>query len=130
VRRTLSVCLTIPIFLFILFLVIWPSDHPDTLFFEQSAVLHCLYYYTRMLIHRPFIPGVSSMVQSVSLTSFYFLACGHGSFDVSYLQDPQALGICAAAARACILVADTHRRRRPDHPLLFSQSGHTAPAEF
>jgi hypothetical protein len=61
------------------------------------------------------------MVQSVSLTSFYFLACGHGSFDVSYLQDPQALGICAAAARACILVADTHRRRRPDNPLLFSQ---------
>ncbi|KAJ7915228.1 fungal-specific transcription factor domain-containing protein [Mycena leptocephala] len=80
--------------------LIWPSDHPDTLFFEQSAVLHCLYYYTRMLIHRPFIPGVSSMVQS----------------------DPQALGICAAAARACILVADTHRRRRPDNPLLFSQS--------
>ncbi|KAJ7915216.1 fungal-specific transcription factor domain-containing protein [Mycena leptocephala] len=79
--------------------LIWPSDHPDTLFFEQSAVLHCLYYYTRMLIHRPFIPGVSSMVQS----------------------DPQALGICAAAARACILVADTHRRRRPDNPLLFSQ---------
>ncbi|KAJ7906448.1 fungal-specific transcription factor domain-containing protein [Mycena leptocephala] len=80
--------------------LIWHSDHPDTLFFEQSAVLHCLYYYTRILIHRPFIPGVSSMVQS----------------------DPQALGICAAAARACILVADTHRRRRPDNPLLFSQS--------
>jgi hypothetical protein len=73
-----------------------------------------------MLIHRPFIPGVSSMVQSVSLTSFYFIACGHGSFDVSRLQDPQALGICAAAARACILVADTHRRR-PNNPLLFSQ---------
>ncbi|KAJ7884502.1 hypothetical protein B0H13DRAFT_916750 [Mycena leptocephala] len=79
--------------------LIWPSDRPDTLFFEQSAVLQCLYYYTRMLIHRPFIPGVSSMVQS----------------------DPQALGICAAAARACILVADTHRRR-PNNPLLFSQS--------
>ncbi|KAJ7662628.1 fungal-specific transcription factor domain-containing protein [Mycena polygramma] len=74
-------------------------EQPDMLFFEQSAVLHCFYYYVRILAHRPFIPAVHSMME----------------------PNPDALGICTEAARACIQVADIHRRRRPNNPLLFSQ---------
>jgi hypothetical protein len=47
--------------------VIWHPDRPDSLFFDQSAALHCFYYYTRILVHRPFIPGLSSMMEPVSL---------------------------------------------------------------
>lgn len=46
--------------------VIWSPDHSDGIFLDQSAALHCFYYYTRILMHRPFIPGVSSMMEPVS----------------------------------------------------------------
>ncbi|KAJ7624027.1 hypothetical protein DFH06DRAFT_755910 [Mycena polygramma] len=77
--------------------LVWLPDGLDGIVFDQSAVLHCLYYYTRILIHRPFVPGLSLLHES----------------------NPDALGICTQAAKACICVADIHRRRRPNNPLLF-----------
>ncbi|KAJ6495231.1 hypothetical protein C8R45DRAFT_1133546 [Mycena sanguinolenta] len=75
-------------------------ERPDVLFFDQSAVLLCLGYYTRITINRPFVPGLSSLIPS----------------------NPRALGICTEAARACIRVAAIQQRRRPANPLIFSQS--------
>ncbi|KAF8186068.1 hypothetical protein K438DRAFT_1521676, partial [Mycena galopus ATCC 62051] len=43
-------------------LVIWHPDRPVSLFFDQSAVLYCFYFYTRVMIHRAFIPGLFSML--------------------------------------------------------------------
>ncbi|KAJ6453248.1 fungal-specific transcription factor domain-containing protein [Mycena vitilis] len=79
--------------------LIWSPDDVDGLFFDQSAALYVCYCYTRTLIHRPFIPGLSSLMDSNS----------------------DALGICAEASRACILALDIHHRRRPNNPLIFSQ---------
>ncbi|KAJ6453724.1 fungal-specific transcription factor domain-containing protein [Mycena sanguinolenta] len=73
---------------------------PDALFFDQSAVLLCLGHYTRIILHRPFLPGMSSWIPS----------------------NPRAVSICTEAARACIRVADVQQRRRPNNPLIFSQS--------
>ncbi|KAJ7840058.1 fungal-specific transcription factor domain-containing protein [Mycena olivaceomarginata] len=78
----------------------WDPERPDTLFFDQSAALFCVYQYTRITIHRPFVPGLSLLMP----------------------PDPSALGRCTEAARACIRVADIQRRRRPSNPLIFSQS--------
>ncbi|KAF8191051.1 fungal-specific transcription factor domain-containing protein [Mycena galopus ATCC 62051] len=75
-------------------------EHPDGLFFDQSSALMCVYYYTRIIIHRPFIPGLYSFMP----------------------LDPLALGVCTAAARACIRVAANQQRRRPNNPLPLSQS--------
>ncbi|KAJ6534118.1 fungal-specific transcription factor domain-containing protein [Mycena capillaripes] len=80
--------------------LIWDPERSDVRFFDQSAVLHCFYYYVRILVHRPFIPVVFSMME----------------------PNDVALGICTQAARACIQMADLQRRRRPSNPLLFSQS--------
>ncbi|KAJ7627766.1 fungal-specific transcription factor domain-containing protein [Mycena polygramma] len=80
--------------------LIWDPKRRDTLFFEQSAALHCFYYYTRMLIHRPFIPTGQLTTQ----------------------PELRALQTCTKAARACINVADIHHQRRPDRPLFLSQS--------
>ncbi|KAJ6528906.1 fungal-specific transcription factor domain-containing protein [Mycena capillaripes] len=75
----------------------WDPDRQDTLFFDQSAALHCFYDYTRILIHRPFIPALRLNNQ----------------------PELHALRTCNRAARACINVVDIHRRRRPDNPLFF-----------
>ncbi|KAJ7645200.1 fungal-specific transcription factor domain-containing protein [Mycena polygramma] len=81
--------------------LVWHPDRLDPLFFDQSAALHCFYYYTRIFIHRALLPAVVSR---------------------SAMQRAQpSLVICANAARECIDVADTHRRRRPSNPLPFSQ---------
>ncbi|KAJ6540838.1 fungal-specific transcription factor domain-containing protein [Mycena vulgaris] len=79
--------------------LVWDPARPEELFFDQSATLHCFYLYTRILVHRPFLPAV-------------------------HLQTParfSTVAICNEAAKACIQVADVQRRRRPDQPLLFSQ---------
>ncbi|KAJ7694466.1 fungal-specific transcription factor domain-containing protein [Mycena olivaceomarginata] len=82
----------------------WTPNLLDApLFCDQSAALYCFYYYTRILIHRPLIPGVlsaSALPPSAML----------------------ALGICASAARACVAVASTQLDRRPDDPLSLSQT--------
>ncbi|KAJ6523981.1 fungal-specific transcription factor domain-containing protein [Mycena capillaripes] len=80
--------------------LIWDPNRPDGIFFDQSAALHCFYYYTRILLHRPFIPGISSMIE----------------------PNGRASGICTEAARACINVANVQHERRRDTPLFFSQS--------
>ncbi|KAJ7366071.1 fungal-specific transcription factor domain-containing protein [Mycena albidolilacea] len=81
--------------------LIWDPDRPVSLFFDQSAALHCFYYYTRILIHRAFIPELYAITP----------------------PNPLALDICTEAARECIQVADVHRRRQPNgNPLPFSQS--------
>ncbi|KAJ6523987.1 hypothetical protein B0H19DRAFT_1200773 [Mycena capillaripes] len=80
--------------------LIWDPNRADGIFFDQSAALYCFYYYTRILLHRPFIPGISSMIE----------------------PNGRASGICTEAARACINVANVQHERRRDTPLLFSQS--------
>jgi hypothetical protein len=39
----------------------------------------------------------------------------------SVFQGEEAVTVCSEAARACINIADIHRRRRPDNPLFFGQ---------
>ncbi|KAJ7614105.1 fungal-specific transcription factor domain-containing protein [Roridomyces roridus] len=77
----------------------WDPNQPHALSFDQSATLHCLYYYTLTLLHRP----------SASISS----------------MRPRPLPsnpICRAAARKCIHVAQVHQSRRPNNPLLFNQN--------
>ncbi|KAJ7081016.1 fungal-specific transcription factor domain-containing protein, partial [Mycena epipterygia] len=45
--------------------LVWDPVRPHALFFDQSAALHCFYYYTRILIYRPFIPAVGPTTQNV-----------------------------------------------------------------
>ncbi|KAJ7729941.1 fungal-specific transcription factor domain-containing protein [Mycena metata] len=78
----------------------WGPHRTDTLFFDQSASLHCFHSYSQILIHRPFVPAKRLKTQ----------------------PDLRALRTCLEAARRCITIADIHRRRRPDNPLLFSQN--------
>ncbi|KAJ7486872.1 fungal-specific transcription factor domain-containing protein [Mycena latifolia] len=79
--------------------LVWDPAREDALFFDQSASLHCFYYYARILIHRPFLPAVRPGTK----------------------PEP-AVSICNEAAWACINVADIQRRRSPDTPLLLSQT--------
>jgi len=38
-------------------IVRWPiPDGPQSVFFQQSAILYATYYYIQILVHRPFIP--------------------------------------------------------------------------
>ncbi|KAJ7078784.1 hypothetical protein C8R44DRAFT_992672 [Mycena epipterygia] len=77
----------------------WDPYRENVVFFDQSAALYCFYYYTRIMLYRPLI-GASGETQSMGI---------------------QLVEICNNAARACARVTEIHRRRRPDHPLLFSQ---------
>ncbi|KAJ7655929.1 fungal-specific transcription factor domain-containing protein [Mycena rosella] len=78
----------------------WDPRRSNDVFFDQSAALHCSYYFVRILIHRPFIPAIGSAIPS-SLPS---------------------LSICNTAARACIHVAEIQHQRRPHNPLVFGQT--------
>ncbi|KAJ7137562.1 fungal-specific transcription factor domain-containing protein [Mycena crocata] len=81
----------------------WDPEHPiaDDIFFDQSAILHCTYYHTRIVIHRPFIPAMRRVANPTTLPS---------------------LAICNTAARACSHVAQIQQERRPNNPLWFSQT--------
>ncbi|KAJ7136847.1 fungal-specific transcription factor domain-containing protein [Mycena epipterygia] len=81
----------------------WDANHliQDDIFFDQSAALHCAYYYTRIMIHRPFILELRGASNSRHLLS---------------------LAICNTAARACSQVAEIHQQRRPNNALWFSQT--------
>ncbi|KAJ7654864.1 fungal-specific transcription factor domain-containing protein [Mycena rosella] len=81
----------------------WDTENPiqDDTFFDQSAVLHCTYYHTRIIIHRPFIPAMRRAAHPTHLPS---------------------LAICNTAARACSHVAQIQQERRPHNPLWFSQT--------
>ncbi|KAJ7082142.1 fungal-specific transcription factor domain-containing protein [Mycena epipterygia] len=78
----------------------WDANHPipDDTFFDQSAALHCMYYYTRIMIHRPFLLEVRGSPNS------------------------RHLAICNTAARACSQVAEIQQQRRPNNALWFSQT--------
>ncbi|KAJ7458327.1 fungal-specific transcription factor domain-containing protein [Mycena galericulata] len=78
----------------------WNPDRVDTVFGCQSAALHCFYYYTRIMLHRPYLPAMRPTTQT----------------------GLPAQQICNTAARECILIADTHRRQHPDTPLFSSQT--------
>ncbi|KAJ7697787.1 fungal-specific transcription factor domain-containing protein [Mycena rosella] len=79
----------------------WDPACPSDMFLDQSAALHCSYYFMRILVHRPFIPAI----QSSDTPSPY-----------------PSLSICNTAARACIHVAEIQHRRRPNNPLVFGQT--------
>ncbi|KAF8178105.1 fungal-specific transcription factor domain-containing protein [Mycena galopus ATCC 62051] len=81
----------------------WDPDNliQSDIFFDQSAVLYCTYYHTRIIIHRPFIPAMRRASNSTHLPS---------------------LAICNTAARACSHVAEVQQQRRPNNPLWFSQT--------
>ncbi|KAF7325850.1 Zn(2)-C6 fungal-type domain-containing protein [Mycena kentingensis (nom. inval.)] len=81
----------------------WDADNQivDDVFFDQSAVLYCTYFHTRIVIHRPFIPVMRRSTYPTHLPS---------------------LAICNTAARSCSHVAQVHQKRRPNNPLWFSQT--------
>ncbi|KAJ7358414.1 fungal-specific transcription factor domain-containing protein [Mycena albidolilacea] len=76
----------------------WDPDDPDAPLPDHAASLACFYHFTRILIHR-------HKLSSVPIAPL----------------DPPTRTICMRAARACIRIADAHRRARPEHPLMFSQ---------
>ncbi|KAJ7792224.1 hypothetical protein B0H14DRAFT_2931881 [Mycena olivaceomarginata] len=78
-----------------------PDNIQSDVFFDQSAVLYCTYYHTRIIIHRPFIPAMRRASNPTHLPS---------------------LAICNTAARACSHVAQVQQQRRPNNPLWFSQT--------
>nr|GAT52637.1 predicted protein [Mycena chlorophos] len=80
-----------------------PSPKPDPhLPLDQSATLHCMYYYIRILVHRRYLPSVA---QSSGTP-----------------PDTESIAICSTAARECIRVALRHSQIRPDTPIWLSQS--------
>lgn len=71
-----------------LFKVRWDEDMTDPIFFNQSVLLHVMFYNIQILVHRPLMIDPT---------------------------DPKAmttsLAICLNAAQGCIRVMDTHRLR-------------------
>jgi hypothetical protein len=67
----------------------WDPQNPDLTFFDQSAVLYTHYFYTQILVHRPFVTHLAARTSS----------------SIAYLA------ICANAARSCTRVMDTQTRR-------------------
>ncbi|KAJ7697817.1 hypothetical protein B0H17DRAFT_1006945 [Mycena rosella] len=88
----------------------WDQACPNVIFFDQSAALHCSYYFLRILIHRPFIPAIQSLAPPTMSSSPIPSHCF------------PALSICNTAARACINVAEIQHQRRPNNPLVFGQT--------
>ncbi|THU84639.1 hypothetical protein K435DRAFT_732999 [Dendrothele bispora CBS 962.96] len=64
----------------------WNIEHQDEKFFVQSAILHSMYYWVQIQIHRRFIPRPGQDSQSAF----------------------PSLAICTNAARSCIHVAETY----------------------
>ncbi|KAK7457842.1 Gypsy retrotransposon integrase-like protein 1 [Stygiomarasmius scandens] len=65
----------------------WENQRDDCVFFSQSAILYSLYHWTRIQVHRMFIPRPG---QSSGLSSF------------------DSLEVCLNAARECIRVQEIH----------------------
>lgn len=66
----------------------WRQEVPDE-YFHQSASIHIIYHYIRVLIHRPFIPTPSSQ---------------------QVLNFPSAV-VCMSAARSCLSVVQAMKSR-------------------
>ncbi|KAF8212815.1 hypothetical protein K438DRAFT_1662307 [Mycena galopus ATCC 62051] len=72
----------------------WDPARQDTVFFNQSAFLHCSFYFLQIVIHRLFIPQLRSAPTVLP-----------------------ALTICMNAARSCANVVDIQRHRAPNVPI-------------
>ncbi|KAF5345064.1 hypothetical protein D9758_010410 [Tetrapyrgos nigripes] len=68
----------------------WDAQAQNNTFFSQSAILHSMYYWVQIQIHRKFIPRPGQK---------------------STLSFP-SLAICANAARSCIRVVETYFKQR------------------
>ncbi|KAL0068157.1 Gypsy retrotransposon integrase-like protein 1 [Marasmius tenuissimus] len=70
----------------------WKPDQPDSVFFNQSATIHSVYYWIQIQIHRPFIsvPGHSNKFPNLSYSS---------------------LAVCSNAARSCIRLLDIQSKK-------------------
>jgi len=68
----------------------WDARPTDPTFFNQSVLLHAMFYSTQMLVHRPSLADLNpTILQGMT----------------------PALAICLNAAQGCIRVLDAHRRR-------------------
>ncbi|KAK6969058.1 fungal-specific transcription factor domain-containing protein [Favolaschia claudopus] len=76
----------------------WDPAQENQLFFDQSVALYAAYYYTQMLIHRPFIPMLRKS-PSTALPS---------------------LAICTNAARSCANIVDIQRQRNQTSPAIIN----------
>ncbi|KAF7369359.1 Zn(2)-C6 fungal-type domain-containing protein [Mycena venus] len=94
----------------------WDQFRQDEIVFDQSAALHSCYYYTRILIHRPFITVTGSNAFEVGGAGL--IPAEDSGLIVG--QGIPAVEACNNAARACAQISEIQRRRRPNNPLLFS----------
>ncbi|KAJ7595715.1 fungal-specific transcription factor domain-containing protein [Mycena floridula] len=69
----------------------WDPHREDMTLFNQSCIIYVAYYYTQILVHRPFIPSP-------------------GSPPMANMSFP-SLAICANAARSCCHVMDVQSRK-------------------
>ncbi|KAJ7128289.1 fungal-specific transcription factor domain-containing protein [Mycena filopes] len=79
----------------------WDPTRETDIFFAQSASLSCNYSWTRIYLHRQFIPAIGR-------------AGGPPC--------PPSRVICNNAARACSHVAEIQQKRSPQNPLVFAQT--------
>ncbi|KAF7323790.1 Zn(2)-C6 fungal-type domain-containing protein [Mycena kentingensis (nom. inval.)] len=73
----------------------------NALFFDQSAALYCMYYFTQILIHRPFIPAAHQVK-------------GPGARPRTF----PSLSICNNAARACARLIEVYHKHYPNKTLI------------
>ncbi|KAF7293581.1 Zn(2)-C6 fungal-type domain-containing protein [Mycena indigotica] len=78
----------------------WNPDSllEDDIFFDQSAALHCSYYHTRIVIHRPFIPAMrreSNPAVCNHLFDFYYFL-----FNLLYSISLRSLSVILQRERA------------------------------
>ncbi|THU86590.1 hypothetical protein K435DRAFT_782789 [Dendrothele bispora CBS 962.96] len=69
----------------------WDPHCENETFFSQSVLLYAVYYWTQILVHRPFIPkpGESSVI-----------------------HDFPSMAICVNAARSCLHIIESHSSKR------------------
>ncbi|KAJ7138657.1 fungal-specific transcription factor domain-containing protein [Mycena filopes] len=72
----------------------WDPNRADPIFFQQSVLLYCNYYYVQMATHRPLISDSRGL--------------GAGA--------PPSLSICMNAARSCVHIVDAWSRRMGNTP--------------
>ncbi|KAF7305959.1 Fungal-trans domain-containing protein [Mycena chlorophos] len=71
--------------------LVWDPHKADDAFFDQSAVLHALYYHVQIMVHRPFLRPKARLI--------------------SKARAMRSLSICVNAARSCAHIAEVKCRR-------------------
>ncbi|KIK65054.1 hypothetical protein GYMLUDRAFT_383150 [Collybiopsis luxurians FD-317 M1] len=100
----------------------WDPNRANSLFFEQSSLLYCAYYFTQTHVHRPFIASVDSTVARNQL----------GKSQKRYsLMSYTSLAVCANAARSCLQILDmyskkSHSSRAGNSPSIFASAHDTS----